>query len=272
MSSLIKNHNHDNKAVIDAFTDVDGVVFYKGKKIEGGVSTSDITLSIAANNALKKNSDGYYVEAFKISTDTNNLLVKRSNGYFVQGFLISSAKNNSIIKNSDGYYAEKFIISPQANNALVKYLDGYYVPKLPVNTATLEDVANAKADLETEINNNNISINERYDLVIAQLSQIAADTRKQNVHKFENVVTSTLINVVTLSNLYTTSNIILNVEFMIVNNSIYPVTLATKENEIPTMETTIKPGEVQKYKLPNIIDIKINAKGTFSLYIYVDYI
>lgn len=251
-SSIAYTHKHNNIDVIKEFSEsISGELLYKGKAIKGSGGGTTFTISSQANNAIKKNSDGYYVEKFIISSSSNNALSKLANGYFVPAFLISK----------------------QSNNALQKYSDGYYVPALPINNATIEDIEDAKNDLKTTINNNNIIINQKYDTVIQKLDIVTQSITKQQTHTF----TSNNINlglVVDISTLYnSTSNVILSMEIMIKNNSNTDLlSINFEEYNIHTMDSNLQPEEVQKYKLTNIPEIKIFAKGDYIMYLYVNYI
>ena len=57
---------------------------YKYNDTWRDVLSSDIPISPNANNALKKLSNGYFVQSFLISNDSSNAIVKRYDGYYVK--------------------------------------------------------------------------------------------------------------------------------------------------------------------------------------------
>lgn len=238
----------------------------------GSGGSGTFSISSYANNAIKKYSDGYYVEAHKVSPRSNNRLVKYSDGYYVEDFIISSNANNALVKLSNGFYAPAFLISAKANNALVKYLDGYYVPALPVNNATTDDIDDAKDEINTIINNLQANVNNKYTTITNEIAKIASNTTKSNTHYYtgNNSVLDLVIDVTTL---YNSSNVILNFEILIQNTSTYEeLELLIEENTIQTMNCLLEPEEIQRYKLTNIPEFKIYTKGNYKMYLYVNYI
>ena len=83
-----------------------------------------------------------------------------------------------------------------------------------------------------------------------------------------------LMQIVDISTLYNeTENVILNMEFMIVNKSTDDLlTIQIIENNIETLNDTLDYEEVQRYKLTSTSNIKICVKGSYELYLYVQYI
>lgn len=186
---------------------------------------------------------------------------------------ISSAANNALVKYSSGYYVQAFLISQQTNNALVKYSDGYYVPKIPANNATTDDIEEAKDELDDKLTKQNQTFNERYDVILEKIEEISANTTKHQTHEFSGVTTS-LESIVDISLLYSlTSNVILSLEFLIKNTSDNDIlVIKIIESEIETLNDTLTKSEVQRYKLPNIPNIEIFIKGSYELYLYVNYL
>lgn len=186
---------------------------------------------------------------------------------------LSTNKNNALKLYSNGYYVEQFLISKQVNNALVKYSDGYYVPKIPLNTATTEYVDNVLNNINNDLLEQNKVFNERYNLITEKIQQISSNTTKHKTHEYHgnNLNIQSVIDVSTLYNL--TSDVILNLEFMIKNNSDTDIlNLKILENEIETLNITLSQQEVQKYKLSNIPNIEIFIKGNYNLFLYVNYV
>lgn len=250
----------DNELLYMVSTTVNNVVsytmYYGGVAVSGSGGTSD---SSSSN--------------ITISPNANNALVKSSNGYYVPAFLTSKLATNALVKNSDGYYTPAFLISKQINNALVKYSDGYYAPKLPVNYATTENIDSAKDEFNVKLIEQNRVFNERYDVITEKIQGISSNVSKFTTHEFVGINTN-LISVIDISTLYSlTSNVILNLEFMIKNNSdIDMLTIKISENETETLVNTLTKSEVQKYKLPNTPNIEIFIQGNYSLFLYVNYI
>lgn len=288
-SSIVYTHTHDNIDILDKFSYKDGKLYYDNKIIADSHIQSQVATENGVHGIRFYNSKLQYYDiankiwkdittsggggTFTISSQANNAIKKNSDGYYVEKFIISSSSNNALSKLANGYFVPAFLISKQSNNALQKYSDGYYVPALPVNNATIEDIEDAKDDLKTTINNNNIIINQKYDSVIQKLDIITQSITKQQTHIF----TGNDINlglVVDISTLYnSTSNVILSMEIMIKNNSNTDLlSVNFKEYDIQTMDSNLQPEEVQKYKLTNIPEIKIFAKGDYIMYLYVNYI
>lgn len=164
-------------------------------------------------------------------------------------------------------------ISPTPNNALVKYSNGYYVPKIPANTATSDDIKEAKTEISEKINEQKKISEDRYQIVTDKIMELSASTTKHNTHVFSGECTD-FISVADISVLYSLEeNVILNLEFMIKNNSeTEPLALKIIENEIETMNVTLTNLEVQRYRLPNVPNTEIFVKGNYDLYLYVNYI
>ena len=135
MSSIIKTHVHLNYDILKEFTEsANSVLLYKGKPIvatskhetlnintQSGVhglrfhdeklqyydngiwndiathiEYKDIIISLSANNALKKYSNGYYVQEFLISPQINNAIKKYSDGYYVPAIPANNATTDDI--------------------------------------------------------------------------------------------------------------------------------------------------------------------------------
>ena len=223
---------HPNRDSLDKISEsTNGNMLYNGKEIPGGTNTTPGTIIVSPN------------------------------------------ANNALIKNSNGYYVPAFLISQQANNALVKYSDGYYAPKLPVNYATTVNIDSAKDEINNKLTEQNKAFNERYDVITEKIQDISSNVSKFTTHEFVGR-NATLISVIDISTLYSlTTNVILNLEFMIKNNSdIDMLTIKILENETETLSDTLTKSEVQKYKLPNIPNIEIFIQGNYSLFLYVNYI
>ena len=68
-------------------------------------------------------------------------------------------------------------------------------------------------------------------------------------------------------------NVILDMEFMIVNKSTDNLlTIKIIENNVETLNDTLECEEVQRYKLTSTTAIKMYIKGNYELYLYVQYI
>lgn len=297
MSSVIRTHSHDNIVVLNQFTESsDSTLLYKGKPIVGGGST--ITISKESGNAIQEKADGIYVADLsshvtkslyssdgihglryynsKLQYYYNNKWNEIATGTTVnvdKDIIISPTANNALTKLSNGYYVQNFLISKQANNALVKYSDGYYVPKIPVNNATLNDIDDAKDELNTTITENIQIINQKYTTLTEKVNEIAGSITKNDTHHFTGK-NNNLTQIIDISTLYNeTENVILDMEFMIVNKSSDDLlTIQVKENDVETLNTALNHKEVQKYKLTNTSYININAQGDYEIYLYVQYI
>jgi hypothetical protein len=102
---------------------------------------------------------------------------------------------------------------------------------------------------------------------------MSANTTKHKTHEFSgnNINLTSVININTLYSL--SSNVILNLELMIKNNSDADIlNIKILENDIETLNDTLTKSEVQKYKLPNIPNIEIFIQGDYQLFLYVNYL
>jgi hypothetical protein len=266
MNSTLKTHSHTNLKILKEFTEQDGILLYKGKPINTSAISNDLNINSKEgahglryyNNKLQ-----YYNKTWN---DITTVVVNKD-------IVISPTINNALIKRSNGYYVQEFLISKQINNALVKYSDGYYVPSLPINTATLEDIKKATAEIEVKIDEQADSFNNSYSLIIDKIKEIKVSAFNSKTHEFYGTNTN-LENVVDLPALYNFStNVILDLEFMIFNDSLLEsLNVVIHENGIETLNIVLEGLEVQKYKLSSTPDIKISIKGDYKLYLYVQYI
>ena len=293
--SLIRSHTHTNYSVLKEFTEVSGVLLYKGKPIVATSTHESELLNTEAgvhglryfNNKLQYYASGKWNDIatggggttvvtnkdINISTNENNALVKYSNGYFVKKFLISQQANNALTEKTDGYYVQNFLISKQLNNALVKYSDGYYVPKIPTNNATLEDVKEVKNEINEQLKAQREISEDRFNFITNKILEISANTTKSNTHEFSGNVEE-FVSVIDISESYSLEEtVIISLEFMIINTSDeVPLFLKIQENKIDTMNVTLMESEVQRYKLPNAPTTEIFVQGNYKLYLYVNYI
>lgn len=289
-----------NKAILDNFSESDNKeLLYNGKEIGSG----KVTISPDSNNAIKQRNNGIFVQDLSshvLSTiysesgshglryynnnleyyynDTwNKIAINGSGGNTTiitdKDIILSSSANNALVKYSNGYYVQAFMISQQANNALVKYSDGYYVPKIPANNATIDDIDVAVDKINDKITEQNQTFNQIYNTITTKISEISANTTKHKTHEFSGN-TVTLTSIIDISTLYSlTSNVILNLEFMIKNNSDTDIlNIKILENEIETLNDILTKSEIQRYKLPNIPNIEIFIQGNYDLFLYVNYI
>lgn len=262
---------------------------------------SNTTISPDANNAIKQRENGLFVQdlsqhvlstiysesgahglryynnalEYYYNNTWNTISVSGGNTTIItdKDIVLSPSSNNALVKYSNGYYVQAFIISQQANNALVKYSDGYYVPKIPANNATIDDIDVAVDKINDKITEQNQTFNQIYNTITTKISEISANTTKHKTHEFSGN-TVTLTSIIDISTLYSlTSNVILNLEFMIKNNSDTDIlNIKILENEIETLNDTLTKSEIQRYKLPNIPNIEIFIQGNYDLFLYVNYI
>jgi hypothetical protein len=272
VSSLIKTHKHDNYDILKEFSEAYGSLLYKGKPIIA-TSTHETELVNTEkgihglryyNNKLQH----YYGNKWNdISTGGGTTVVTDKD------IIISPTKDNALVKYQNGYYVPSFLVSKQANNALVKYSDGYYVPKIPVNNALLDDIEEAKDEINKTMVQNIDNVNQKYYTLVQKVSEIAANTTKSDTHHYsgDKAVLDTIIDISTLYN--EAVNVILNMELMIKNQSEKnSLEIQIIENEIETMGVTLEPLEVQRYKLTNTPHIEIKSCGSYEVYLYVQYI
>lgn len=287
-----------NKKTLDKLGEsTDGNLLFNGKEIEG--SSDSVSISTESDNAIEEKTDGLYVKDLSshlletiLSDDgihgiryyNSKLQYLNSSGVWVTisssssgtgtgDIVISPATNNALTKYSNGYYVPAFLISGKDNNALVKYSDGYYVPKIPANMATTNDIDTLEEEVNDKLEEQSKTFNERYDIITEKLQEVAANTTKSQIHEYSGTTTtlSSIINITTLYSL--SSNVILSLEFMIVNNSTNDLlTIVIQENGLETLNDTLSKSEVQRYKLPSIPNIEIFIKGDYTLYLYVTYI
>lgn len=271
MNSIIKTHYHANYDILKEFTESSGTLLYKGKPIgTGGSGGGDIS----AHEKLNINSlSGVHGIRFY-----NSKLQYYASSWIdiplgINTITISPSLNNALVKYSNGYYVPAFLISGQPNNALVKYSDGYYVPKIPANMATTDDIDATKKEINDELAEQNQTFNERYNIITEKLKEVSANTTKNKIHQFSGINVN-LLSVIDISTLYSlSSDVLLNLEFMIVNESDNDLlTIIINENDIETLNDTLEKQEVQRYKLPNIPNIEIFIQGQYTLYLYVTYI
>ena len=270
MSSIIKTHKHDNYDILKEFTESSGNLLYKGKPIIATSTHETENINTASGvHGLRyySNKLQYYNGKWNdIATGGGTTVVDKD-------IIISPTANNALKKYSNGYFVQEFLISKQVNNALVKYSDGYYVPSIPANMATVEDVNTAKKELQDDIIEQEQIFNTRYDVITEKLKEIGANTTKNKVNKYtgNEASLSSVLDISTLYNL--NSNVILNMEFMIINESTNDLlTLVIQENGIETLNNSLHKTEVQRYKLPNIVNLEIFIQGEYTLYLYVTYI
>lgn len=272
MNSIIRTHNHANYDILKEFTESSGQLLYKGNPIIAKSTHEDLTLiSEVGVHGLR-----YYngkLQYYGNNTWNDIATGGGGGGTVAKDIVISPTANNALKKYSNGYFVQEFLISKQANNALVKYSDGYYVPKIPVNTATLEDISNAKEDIEDIIADNVDNINQKYYTLTQKVSEIASNTTKSKTHHY-NSSSGDLKQVVDIANLYDESvNVILKMELMIKNKSDKnALVLQILENGIETMNIILEASEVQKYVLTSTPHIVIKVQGTYEIYIYVQYV
>lgn len=271
MSSVIKTHSHDNIVVLNQFTESsDSTLLYKGKPI---VATSTHETE-KVNTEKGIHGLRYYNSKLQYYYNSKWIDIATGGGTTVdKDIVISPTANNALEKLSNGYYVQAFLISKQANNALTKYSDGYYVPKIPVNNATLDDIDDAKEELNDNITQNVQAINQKYTILTEKVEQISSSITKHKTHHFTGK-NNDLIQIVDISTLYNEAeNVILNMEFMIVNKSADDLlTIQIIENNIETLNDTLDYEEVQRYKLTSTSNIKMCVKGNYELYLYVQYI
>lgn len=104
------DHTHNNKTILDNIGDNNGELTYNGNTI-----SSDIDISNKANNILKKQTDGYYVDGsaaqVAVSTDAGNVLVNKTNGLYVPStqVSISAIAGNTLENKTDGLYADNAV-------------------------------------------------------------------------------------------------------------------------------------------------------------------
>lgn len=275
MSSIIKTHKHDNYEVLKEFSESPAsVLLYKGKPI---IATSEHESELV-NTEKGIHGLRYYNKKLQCYYDgTWHDITTSGSGTTIitdKDIVISPAANNALTKYSNGYYVQAFMISNQINNALVKYSDGYYVPKIPANNATTDDINKMKDKIDDEIEKQNQVFNERYDVITTKILEISGNTTKSQVHEYKGNNSLGVEEVIDISTLYSLSkNVILNLEFMIVNTSaVDSLNLQIIENELLTLNDTLTKSEVQRYKLPNIPNIKILIKGAYNLFLYVTYV
>lgn len=268
MSSIIKTHNHENYDILKEFSEApDSTLLYKGNPISVSGGTSSVHESLAVGTEAGVHGLRYY----------NNKLQywkkAKWNDIATEDIIISPTVNNALVKYSNGYFVQAFLISGRTNNALVKYSDGYYVPKVPANMATTNDIDTAKEELTDKLEEQEKTFDERYDIITEKLKEVAANTSKNQVHEYSGNNAS-ILSVIDISTLYSlSSNVILELEFMIINNSTEDLlSIVIQENGIETLNDTLNASEIQKYKLPNIPTIEIFTKGQYTLYLYVTYI
>lgn len=271
MSSVIKTHKHDNYDILKEFSESSSVLLYKGKPIIAtSAHESEKINTVNGVHGLR-----YYSSKLQYHNGSKWIDIATGGGTAVvdKDIVISPTANNALVKYSNGYYVQAFLISKQANNAIVKYSDGYYVPKIPVNNATLDDVNDAKEEMQDAINDSIDVMNQKYYSLIQKVGEIAANTTKSKTHQYTGTSNS-LQQIVDVSALYDeTIEVILKLEFMIKNVSdSKSLVLCTYENDIETMNITLEPNEVQKYILTSTPHIAIAAHGEYEMYIYVQYI
>ena len=289
-----------NKKTIDKLSESDdGELLYNGEKI--GNSENIISISSEKNNAIKQKSDGLFVQdlsshaletmytesgahglryydnklQYFYNDSWNNIATGNGNTTIItdKDIILSPNANNALVKYSNGYYVQSFMISQQINNAIVKYSDGYYVPKIPINNATTDDIDAMKDEIDEELIEQQRIFNEKYDIITTKIKEISSNTTKSKVHEYSGN-NSDIESIIDISTLYDlSSNVILNLELMIVNNSDTELlTIKILENDIETLNDTLTKLEVQKYKLPNITNIEIFIKGNYQLFLYVNYV
>lgn len=275
MSSVIKTHKHDNYDILKEFSESSAsVLLYKGKPI---IATSTHETELINT---EKGVHGLRFYNSKLQYYYNgkwNDIATGGGGTTIvtdKDIDISPAANNALVKYSNGYYVQAFMISNQINNALVKYSDGYYVPKIPANNATTDDINKMKDQIDDEIEKQNQVFNERYDVITTKILEISGNTTKSQVHEYKGNNPLGVEEVIDISTLYSLSkNVILNLEFMIVNTSaVDSLNLQIIENELLTLNDTLTKSEIQRYKLPNIPNLKILVKGAYNLFLYVTYV
>lgn len=273
MNSIIKTHCHSNYDILKEFTESpDSILLYKGKPIVAVTPTSNHE-NLNVNTETGVHGLRYYNKRLEYyhNGKWNNI----ATGDVVSGdIIISSAANNALTKYHDGYYVPAFLVSSQINNAIVKYSDGYYVPAIPANNATTDDIDILKDELDNKLVKQNQTFNERYDVITSKLLQISSNTTKTKVHEYSGNNPISLDSVIDISTLYDlSSDVILNLEFMIKNNSDTDIlNIKILENNIETLKDTLTKSEVQRYKLPNIPNIEIFIKGDYQLFLYVNYV
>lgn len=186
---------------------------------------------------------------------------------------ISPNANNALSKLPNGYYVPAVLISALANNALQKYSDGYYVPALPANNATTDDIDDAVDIINDSIANYQQIVTEQHNTLITKVEEIKANTTKQKTHKYTGNTVS-MESIVDVSTLYSiSSNVILSIEFLVINNSSTEnLNIQVKENGIITMECSLLKSENQKYRLSSIPQLEILAEGSYTIYLYVNYL
>lgn len=132
-------HTHSNKTVLDGLDDNNGDLTYNGQVIK-----SDIDISSKANNALTKETDGYYVgsASTQISSASGNIISQKSDGIYASApqvtVDISGDADNILVNKADGLYVPKsnIDISATNGNTIQKLADGLYVPAASVNVST----------------------------------------------------------------------------------------------------------------------------------------
>ena len=267
-----KLHAHENFNVLKEFSELNSVLLYKGSPIIG-TSTHEKDL---INTEKGIHGIRYYDNKLQyfFNKQWNNISTGGTTNIITdKDIVLSSAPNNALVKYSNGYFVQSFLISQKTNNALIKYSDGYYVPKIPANNATTDDIDEAKDEINDELIKQNRVFNERYDVITQKMLQIAGNTTKFQTYKYSGNNTK-LSSVIDISTLYSlSSDVILNLEFMIKNNSESDIlNIKILENDIETLNDILTKSEVQRYKLPNIPNIEIFIKGDYQLFLYVNYV
>lgn len=277
-SSMIHGCGHTNHDVLELFSETaDKQLLYRGKPIGSGDDSGHSKLIVYSEKGV--HGLRYYNKKLQYYFDNKwNTIDLGTSGDIIinKDIIISPTKNNVLTQYNNGYYVPGFQVSSQPNNALVKYSDGYYVQKQPGNVATKEEIKASsdclKEALMKVINENDTDVNTRIDIITDKLSVAIANALKFKEYNISGNNT-VLDSVIDLSTLYTTEQVIANSEFMIVNKSeFFELQLQIMEKDLITMEIEIEPKDIQRYKLPNTPNIKINIQGEYNLYVYINYV
>ena len=137
--------------------------------------------------------------------------------------------------------------------------------------ASKEDLTNLEENINDKLSDQEASFNDKLQVITDKIEDLTV-TALFNQHEFSGS-NSSLESVVNLYDLYTDTNVILSLEFLIRNTSNEEL-LSFKiiENNIETLSETLEKSEIQRYKLPNIRNIEFIIMGNYELFIYVNYI
>lgn len=184
---------------------------------------------------------------------------------------------NDIYLNSDTGDIYKCVVSGEPNVARWVYSTSIateeFINKVIESSgdASKEDLASLEESINDKLEDQETIFNEKYDVITKKIEDLSV-TSLFNQHEFSGS-NSSLESIVNLYELYTDTNVILNMEFMIQNTSNEEsLLLKIRENNIETLSETLESSQIQRYKLPNIRNIEFIIMGNYKLFIYVNYI